>query len=192
MPRVAASLGKNLPLDPAMPVPTYSFNAMAACCYIDPAKCPKGRFGGLDQCSPQDGHPSPAAILGMINGRIQGNRYGVDAVTANNTVSIILENWGWSSGGAWGWDNPLVAMAMIRQGWNPEVAVQLLLKKAPANVYLRNGFNFMAAGNFVYLPGNGGTLSAIAMMAAGTSTSPPNNFPPSWKAEAEGFLFPYP
>lgn len=39
-----------------------------------------------------------------------------------------------------------------------------------------------------YLPGNGGTLAAVAMMAGGTDTSPPCNFPPEWGAVCEGFI----
>ena len=83
---VAAGLG-GLPLDPAEAAPTYSFNAEASCCYT--STCPPGRFGGLDQCSPQGGHPSPAAVLGLLNGRRFGDRYGVDQATANNTVAAI-------------------------------------------------------------------------------------------------------
>lgn len=97
---VAAGLG-GLPLDPAQSVPTYSFNAEASCCYN--SSCPDGRFGGRDQCSPQGGHPSPAAVLGLLNGRRFGDRYGVDAATANNTVAAITYSWQWSNGGGWGW-----------------------------------------------------------------------------------------
>ena len=98
---VASGLG-GLPLDPAEAAPTYSFNAEAACCYVDPASCPPGRFGGRDQCSPQGGHPSPAAVLGLFDGRRRGDRYGVDAVTANNTIAAITYKWQWSNGGGWG------------------------------------------------------------------------------------------
>lgn len=186
---VASSLGQGLPLDPAQSQPTHSFNALAACCYIDASSCPNGRFGGMDQCSPQDGHPSPAAVLGMVNGRMHGDRYGVDAETANNTIAVITSGWGWNAGGAWGWDQPLVAMGQIRQGWDPHAVVDMLLMETPVNQYWRNGFNFM--GQFVYLPGNGGTLAAVAMMAGGTTTSPVNNFPTEWGAVSEGF-FQYP
>ena len=50
--RVAAGLG-NLALDIGMSKPTYSFNAVAACCYIDASQCPPGARAVLDQCSPQ-------------------------------------------------------------------------------------------------------------------------------------------
>jgi len=91
----------NLPRDPAMP-DTYSFNAAAACCYVAPAQCPPGRFGGKAQCSPLRGHPMPAGILGMVNGRYKGDKYGVDVATANATIQAMVLNWG----AGWGWDNP--------------------------------------------------------------------------------------
>ena len=180
---VAAGLG-GLPLDPAQSAPTYSFNAEASCCYN--SSCPDGRFGGRDQCSPQGGHPSPAAVLGLLNGRRFGDRYGVDAATANNTVAAITYSWQWSNGGGWGWDNPLVALGQIRCGWDPSAVVAMLLMDDSHNGYWRTGWCWQ--GGFTYLPGNGGTLSAVAMMAGGTTTSPPCNFPASWGAVCEGFM----
>lgn len=187
--RVAAGLG-GLPLDPAQATPTYSFNAEAACCYVAPAACPPGRFGGRDQCSPRSGHPSPAGVLGLYDGRKYGDRYGVSAAAANATVAAITNGWGWSDGGGWGWDNPLVALGQIRNGWAPESVVAMLLYNDTHNGYWRTGWNWQ--GGFVYAPGNGGTLSAVAMMAAGTSTSPPCNFPAAWGATCEGWAMPYP
>ena len=55
---------------------------------------------------------------------------------------------------------------------------------------VRNGYNWQ--GGFAYLPGNGGTLAAVAMMAGGSDTSPPCNFPKSWRAICEDFLMAYP
>ena len=37
-----------------------------------------------------------------------------------------------------------------------------------------------------------GTLTAVAMMAAGTDTSPPCNFPRAWGSVCEGFVMQYP
>ena len=89
-----------------------------------------------------------------------------------------------------GWDNPLVAFGQIRNGWAPDSAVAMLLMDDSHNHYWRTGFNWQ--GGFVYLPGNGGTLSAVAMMAAGTTSSPPCAFPASWGAVCEDFLAQYP
>ena len=180
---VAAGMG-GLPIDPAQAVPTYAFNAEAACCYN--TSCPPGRFGGRDQCSTNSGHPSPAAIFGLLNGRRFGDRYGVDAATANATVAAIAVGWDESAGAGWGWDTPLVALGQIRNGWQPEAVVDMLLVKSSHNSYWRTGWNWQSS--FTYLPGNGGTLSAVAMMAGGTDTSPPCNFPAAWQARCEGFM----
>ena len=82
-------------------------------------------------------------------------------------------------------DNPLVALGQIRCGWDPSAVVAMLLMQDSHNGYWRTGYNWQ--GGFVYLPGNGGTLSAVAMMAGGTTTSPPCSFPPEWGAVCEGF-----
>ena len=86
---------RNLPLDPAEPAgePKYAFNAAAACCFMPAAACPPGRFGGRAQCSPLSGHPMPAGVLGMVNGRKRGDKYGVDVATANNTIRVMVEKW---------------------------------------------------------------------------------------------------
>ena len=181
---VAAGLG-GLALDPAEDPPAYSFNVNAACCYVNRSTCPPGRFGGRDACSAQSGHPMPAGVLGWVDGRRFGDRYGVDAAVANATTRAIVERWGWASGGAWGWDMPLVAMAQVRQGWEPEAAVATLLMNVSRNEYIRVGYNNF--GTFLYLPGNGGTLLTVGMMAAGTSTSPRCNFPAAWNVACEGF-----
>ena len=43
-----------------------------------------------------------------------------------------------------------------------------------------------------YLPGNGGLLMSIALLAAGSDTSPPNYFPSQWNVQVEDFILPYP
>ena len=57
-------------------------------------------------------------------------------------------------------------------------------------------FPFWVSGQTVccptYLPGNGGLLLAVAMMAAGSDTSSAGYFPAAWGAVAEGFITPYP
>ena len=209
-----SGLMSNLPLDPAQAVPTYSFNAAAACCYVDKADCPVGRFGGKEQCSPLSGHPMPAGILGMVNGRRRGDKYGVDLAAANATIEVMVKSWG----AGWGWDNPLIALAMARMSWDPSSVVDYLLQPNPDNAYIKTGYNFMGA--FAYLPGNGGTLLTVAMMAAGvrffpfkyfrgapshsyhlptpqyclqqTDTSPAMAFPAEWGVVGEGFVTPYP
>ena len=51
----------------------------------------------------------PAGILGMVNGRYHGDRYGVTVAAANATIAAIVN--GWNAG--WGWDYPLVALVSV-------------------------------------------------------------------------------
>ena len=46
-------------------------------------------------------------------------------------------------------------------------AVDLLLMDVTKNKYLPNGHNYQRPGLMAYLPGNGGLLTAVAMMACG-------------------------
>ncbi|MDR0699871.1 MAG: hypothetical protein LBG28_11760 [Tannerella sp.] len=81
-----------------------------------------------------------------------------------NTLYWIWENWNW--GKTWGWDYPMTAMNATRLG-EPEKAVGSLLMDKRTNTYLPNGHNYQDERLRVYLPGNGGLLTAIAMMCAG-------------------------
>lgn len=81
-----------------------------------------------------------------------------------NTLNWIWDNWNW--GKTWGWDYPMTAMAAARLG-DPEKAVGALLMDKRTNTYLVNGHNYQDARLRVYLPGNGGLLTAVAMMCAG-------------------------
>jgi hypothetical protein len=50
--------------------------------------------------------------------------------------------------------------------------VNILLMNTQKNTYLPNGHNYQDARLTVYLPGNGGLLSAVALMAAGWDGAP--------------------
>ena len=81
-----------------------------------------------------------------------------------NTLHWIWDNWNW--GKTWGRDYPMTAMNAARLG-EPEKAVGALLMDKRTNTYLVNGHNYQDGRLRVYLPGNGGLLTAIAMMCAG-------------------------
>lgn len=104
-----------------------------------------------------------------------------------NTLNWIWENWNW--GKTWGWDYPMTAMNAARLG-DPEKAVGALLMDKRTNTYLPNGHNYQDSRLRVYLPGNGGLLTAVAMMCAGWDGCEKKNpgFPTdgSWKIEWEG------
>ena len=72
--------------------------------------------------------------------------------------------WNWQR--TWGWDYPLVAMTAARVG-RPDLAIDALLMDVQKNTYLNNGHNYQDERLTLYLPGNGGLLTAVAMMAAG-------------------------
>lgn len=81
-----------------------------------------------------------------------------------NTLHWVWDNWNW--GKTWGWDYPMTAMNAARMG-EPEKAVGALLMEKRTNTYLPNGHNYQDSRLRCYLPGNGGLLTAIAMMCAG-------------------------
>ncbi len=112
-------------------------------------------------------HPSVTGALGMLPGP------GVDLDTMRRTLDWIWDNWNWLD--TWGWDYPMVAMCAARLG-EPERAVDALLLDTPKNHYRVNGHNYQRPGLTIYLPGNGGLLYAVAMMAAGWDSPSPVGF----------------
>ncbi len=113
-------------------------------------------------------HPALIGALGMQPGD------GVDAATMQRTVRRVMEVWQWER--AWGWDFPMTAMAAARSG-EPELAVKALLIDVPKNRYHPNGHNYQRPNLTAYLPGNGGLLAAVAMMAAGWTNGPQTRAP---------------
>jgi len=130
-------------------------------------------------------HPCLVAPLGMLDGKM------VDRNTMDRTLTRILSGWDWN--GTWGWDYPLLAMTAAKLDRGAD-AVDMLLKDVTKNTYLPNGHNFQDRGILpIYLPGNGGLLYTVAMMAAGwdgdTKRGAPG-FPSdgSWTVRSEGLL----
>jgi len=127
-------------------------------------------------------HPSFLAACGLLPGK------GVDRQMMRRTLRKVMQNWNWSS--TWGWDYPLIAMTAARLG-EPDIAIDALMMRTPRNRYLRNGHNYMHDTLPVYLPGNGGLLTAAAMMAAGWDGAPRRHAPGfpvdgSWTVRCEG------
>jgi hypothetical protein len=105
-----------------------------------------------------DDHPSVLAAFGVLPGP------GINRDTMRNTFDWVWQNWNWPN--TWGWDYPMTAMTAARVG-EPARAVDALLLDTPKNFYRKNGHNHQRPGLTIYLPGNGGLLTAAAMMAAG-------------------------
>jgi len=113
-------------------------------------------------------HPDPIGVLGMLP-----PMEGVDRELAHRTVLKVWQSWDWNR--CWGWDFPWMAMAAARVG-EPQIAIEALLKDAGSrNRYDHRGVN--TGGPCPYLPGNGGLLYAVAMMAAGWEGAPTNQAP---------------
>jgi hypothetical protein len=104
-----------------------------------------------------------------------------------NTFNWIWDNWNW--GKTWGWDYPMTAMCAARLGM-PDKAVGALLMDKRTNTYLVNGHNYQDGRLRIYLPGNGGLLTTVAMMCAGWDGSTGKNpgFPKDgkWNVKWEG------
>lgn len=127
-------------------------------------------------------HPSVTAAFGVLPGP------GVDRPTMDRTLEWVWHNWDWPD--TWGWDYPMLAMCAARLG-EPHRAVDALLLDTPKNVYRLNGHNHQRPGLTIYLPGNGGLLTAAAMMAAGWDGAPERHAPGfpddgSWNVRWEG------
>ena len=126
-------------------------------------------------------HPSMLGALGMLPG------HGVDRETMRRTLKRAITDWQWDK--TWGWDYPLTAMTAARLG-ETNIAIDALLMNTEKNRYLPNGHNWQRANLPCYLPGNGGLLYAIAMMAGGWRDGPNKHAPGfpddgSWKVRVE-------
>jgi len=152
----------------------------------------------FDNIDSRHDHPTMLAPLGVLP-----EAPGVDRATMERTLDAVLTTWDWETK-IWGWDYPMIAMTAARLN-RPEVAVEILLRKGPNNIYLPNGHcpqrsDEAAVRNArpgvprreiaVYLPANGAFLSAVALMIAGWDGAPrPHPGLPAdgtWVVRAEG------
>jgi protein-glucosylgalactosylhydroxylysine glucosidase len=113
-------------------------------------------------------HPSMLGALGVLPGD------GVDRETMRRTLHKVMKEWQWDK--TWGWDYPMTAMTAARLG-EPKIAIDALLMAEEKNRYLPNGHNWQRPNLPCYLPGNGGLLYAVAMMAGGWKGAPQTRAP---------------
>ena len=128
-------------------------------------------------------HPSMLCALGVLPLTDL-----IDADIMRATLSDVLTDWDWGS--TWGWDYPVMAMTAARLE-DPEAAVDALLLDAGKNTVLPNGHNRQTDSLPLYLPGNGGLLAAVALMAAGWDNGPARHapgFPADWTVAWEGLV----
>ena len=127
-------------------------------------------------------HPALLGALGILpDSRL------IDKRVMARTLDWIWDNWNWDK--TWGWDYPMVAMTAARLG-QTERAVNALLIQKRTNTYLPNGHNYQDSRLRVYMPGNGGLLTAVAMMCVGWDGATGHNpgFPKDWDVRWEGLL----
>jgi hypothetical protein len=127
-------------------------------------------------------HPSMLAAYGVLPGD------GVERETMRRTLSKVWKEWKWDE--TWGWDYPMTAMTAARLG-EGATAVSALLLETAKNRYLPNGHNYQRPNLPCYLPGNGGLLYAVALMAGGWRGAPRTHAPGfpadgSWSVRHEG------
>jgi protein-glucosylgalactosylhydroxylysine glucosidase len=127
-------------------------------------------------------HPALLGAYGMLPNET------VNRPAMKKTLQAVLKSWNWES--TWGWDFPLMAMTAARVG-APDLAVDALLMDVQKNTYLNNGHNYQNERLPIYLPGNGGLLMAVDMMAAGWDDAADVHAPGfpkdgTWKVEYEG------
>jgi hypothetical protein len=101
-------------------------------------------------------HPIVSAVSGMLPVTEK-----VDRKILAATLDTIMAKWNWQS--TWGWDFPMLAMSAASIGRSGQ-AIDFLLMDAPKNRYLVNGHNYQDSRLALYLPGNGGLLTAVARM----------------------------
>lgn len=127
-------------------------------------------------------HPAVTSAYGCLP-----LTHGMDTNIMASTFDEIMRRWNWET--TWGWDYPMLAMTAARLG-KPEKAIDALLMDVQKNTYLVNGHNYQDKRLRLYLPGNGGLLTAIAMMAAGWdgNTADTPGFPKDgkWDVRWEG------
>lgn len=113
----------------------------------------------------------------------------VEEELMKNTFDWVYDNWNWDQ--TWGWDYPTTCMNAVRIG-EPEKALNALLMDKRTNTYLPNGHNYQDSRLRCYLPGNGGLLTAVALMCAGWDGCTDRNpgFPKdgTWDVRWEGLL----
>lgn len=152
-----------------------------------------------DNLESRHDHPQMLMPLGFLP-----PTEAVDPATMNRTLDAVLQHWDWETK-IWGWDYPMIAMTAARLG-RPEVAVEVLLRDGPNNVYLPNGHcpqrsDVALAPNAppgarkreiaTYLPANGAFLAAVSLMLGGWDGGPGelSGIPRdgTWVVQAEGW-----
>ncbi len=138
--------------------------------HLAPWPIKKGVYIEQEKTDVNDGgHPCMLGAFGILPASPQ-----LDKKIMEKTLEYVLAHWQWDE--TWGWDYPMMAMTAARLG-RGDLAIKSLLLDVNKNTYLPNGHNYQSPQLPCYLPGNGGLLTAVAMMAAGWDGCPQKNTP---------------
>jgi hypothetical protein len=122
-------------------------------------------------------HPSMLMALGWVPDTGMIDRGAMAA-----TLDSVWARWDLPS--TWGWDYSVMAMTAASLG-DVARALDALLFDSPKNVYLPNGHNPQMRGFLtLYLPANGGLLSAVAHIVDAVEQGA--TLPRGWEITAEG------
>lgn len=129
---------------------------------------------------------SPSTMTTFMYGVLPGKDVDKDAM--RNTLHRVSHADRMQSSVTWG--TAMMAMCAARLH-EPELAIQLLVGKYDQNPFRPSGYTIRRPEQTpMYMPANGGWLSAVAMMAAGWDgdTGHAPGFPADWKVRYEGLL----
>jgi hypothetical protein len=113
---------------------------------------------------------------------------GLDKQAMRNTLHAVANIGNVQASITWG--TAMYAMCAARLN-EPDAAIQLLVGKYEHNPFMVSGYTVRRPDQTpMYMPANGGWLSAVAMMAAGWdgSTGYAPGFPKDWKVKYEDLL----
>jgi hypothetical protein len=128
----------------------------------------------------------PAFMATWLYGVLPGE--GINKEALRNTLHAVAKVDGMQNAVTWG--TAMEAMCAVRLN-EPERAMQLMVGKFDKNPFMPSGYTVRRPDQTpMYMPANGGWLSAAALMAAGwdgnSSVAP--GFPMGWKIRSEGLL----
>ena len=127
---------------------------------------------------------SPSTMTTFMYGVLPGRGLDLDAM--RNTLHRVAHTDAPQNSVTWG--TAMVAMCAARLN-EPDLAINLLAGKFDQNPFRASGYTVRRPDQTpMYMPANGGWLSAVAMMAAGWdgTTGHAPGFPKDWKVRYEG------
>ena len=129
---------------------------------------------------------SPSGMTTFMYGVLPGKGIDVDAM--RNTLHRVAHVDAPQNAVTWG--TAMMAMCAARLN-EPDLAINLLAGKFDQNPFRVSGYTVRRPDQTpMYMPANGGWLSAVAMMAAGWdgNTTHAPGFPKGWHVRYEGLL----